>query len=42
MSGGIVVPTERRAAVPTLPAAPQATAAQPERSVLAAASRSNR
>nr|WP_274389946.1 DUF502 domain-containing protein [Azospirillum doebereinerae] len=41
MSGGIVVPTERRAAMPAaLPPADVTT--QPERSVLAAASRSNR
>ncbi|CAO3419425.1 DUF502 domain-containing protein [Azospirillum doebereinerae] len=43
MSGGIVVPTERRTAISTLaPPAAQPPNTQPERSVLAAASRSNR
>jgi len=42
MSGGIVVPADRRTALPAAPSPAVVASAQPERSVLAAASRSNR
>lgn len=42
MSGGIVVPNDRRTALPAQPAVTRPAPDHPERSVLAAASRSNR